>query len=179
MLLFCIYTPYLFAAENLVIGVFAYRPKAELQQQWQPFAEYLNKSLPGKSFKIEVLDEMEIKSALFSNRLDFIFTNPTIYINLRTQNSMSGAIATAIRSENNRPVSALGGVILVRKERTDLNDINDLYGKRIVSTGPFLGTYHSQLYEITKINPELAKSLKIDFIGQPLDKTVYAIREAY
>lgn len=146
---------------SLSLGVFAYRPKAVLTERFEPLVRYLEEALEGTRITLHVLDQHEIEEALVNNQLDLLLTNPSHYTILRSQNTLSGALATLISIESGRATEALGGVILVRADRSDLNQLTDLRGRRVAIPGPkFLGGFQTQAFELLQAGVSL-KDLEI------------------
>ena len=148
------------AAQQLVLGVLAYRPKPVMEQAWRPLAESLAAALPDASLTLRILDSYELKRALQHDELDIVFTNPTHFISLRSENALSGALATVITLHQEVPTSSLGGVIIVRSERTDLDTLASLRGKRVATPNRnFLGGYVAQAFEMLEagIEPGMIK----------------------
>ena len=161
--------------EPLVIGMFAYRPADQLQVKWQPFANYLAEHLKDRKVELRILDQQALSLAIERNELDVVFTNPTHYIRLRTQNRLSGAIATQVTNEKGFAVSELGGLIIRRNDRTDLQQLNDLKKAQIAITGrDYLGGYVAQaaLLLSTDMNPA---DMNFTELGNPHDKIVEAV----
>ena len=117
-------------AQQLVLGVLAYRPKPVMEQAWRPLAESLVAALPDTALTLRILDSTEFTQALRKDELDVVFTNPTHFIALRSENVLSGVLATVVTMHQGKPKSTLGGVIIVRSERTELNALSDLRNKR-------------------------------------------------
>ena len=137
------------AAQQLVLGVLAYRPKPVMESAWRPLAESLAAALPDMALTLRILDSTELTQALRNDELDVVFTNPTHFIALRSENALSGALATVVTMHQGRPKSTLGGVIIVRSERTDLTTLANLRGKRVAAPNRnFLGGYVAQAYEL-------------------------------
>lgn len=140
---------------TLTLGVFAYRPAELMQQHYQPLAEYLDEAL-GEELKLElrILDYQQMEEALRHNQLDFVLTNPSHYLILRSQTTMTGVLATLVRNEQGVATSALGGVILV-PEDSSIETLKDLKGKRIAIAGSrFLGGFQTQMYELQQLGIE-------------------------
>lgn len=161
--------------DTLTIGMFAYRPVSVLEPAWRPLAWYLQERVPGTHVNIRFLDQDEMAQALQRDELDLVFTNPAHYITLRTQNRLSGAIATLVALEDGAPVSELGGVVIRRKERTDIQAWQDLPGKVVAITGTqYLGGYATQAHELAKRGIAL-DALKFKRLGNPHDKVIAAV----
>jgi PAS domain S-box-containing protein len=158
-----------------VIGVFAYRDKAETQVRWQPLADYLSRTVGSVPFELHALDPHEIEAALRQNALDFVFTNPSHYIELKYKNALSGALATLVERQDGLPAAQFGGVVIARRERLDLAALGDLRGKRVAVPGitPF-GGFATQIYELEQAGvPRTA--LHLEAVGLPQDRVVAAV----
>lgn len=163
-------------AKPLTLGLFAYRPKEIMAAEWQPLVNYLNSGLQGlANIELRVLSQPEMRAALLHNELDLIFTNPSHFIELRTLNQLSGALATLTRLENNQPVSELGGVIIRRADRSKPQTLQDLQHITIAAVGTqFLGGYATQMIELKKAGINLHK-LDFLFTGGSHDAVVQAV----
>ena len=163
------------AAEELVLGMFAYRPKAVLAAQWRPLGDYLSQALPGHRVRVEILTQEEIAPALARGELDFLFTNPNHFVALRQSHALSGALATLVSLEGGRPSASLGGVVIRRPERTDLQTLGDLVGQRVAAAGiNYMGGYLAQAAELVAAGVDLQR-LRLRFTGQPHDKVIQAV----
>ena len=119
------------AAGALELGVLAARPKEVMQAQYRPFADYLSVALGGEPVNLHLLDHDELQDAIMRNGLDLVLTNPTSYLQLRSRNSLSGVLATVRMQHRGRATTQQGGVIIARAERTDLDRLTDLRGRRV------------------------------------------------
>jgi len=163
------------AAQQLVLGVLAYRPKPVMEQAWRPLAESLAAALPDTALTLRILDSSEFTQALRKDELDVVFTNPTHFIALRSENVLSGVLATVVTMHQGRPKSTLGGVIIVRSERTELTTLADLRDKRVATPNRnFLGGYVAQAYELLEagIGPD---QIKLDSGSSLHDAVVDAV----
>ncbi|MEA3639452.1 MAG: PAS domain S-box protein [Lamprobacter sp.] len=160
---------------ELVLGMFAFRPTELLQQRWQPLAIYLSEQLPGHQVSLRLLDLEALKQALSRDELDLLFTNPVHYIQLRQQFPMSGALATLMRREQDQVVSQLGGVIITRAERDDLNSLTDLVHQDILAVGQeFLGGYIAPLETLNAAGVR-AHQLRMQFDPATHDAVVFGV----
>lgn len=167
------------ATEPLRLGIFAYRPAAQLTAMWEPLTLYIEQQLEDKCVEIRVLNQDELERAIERGELDLVFTNPTHYIRLRALNSLSGAIATQVTVENGIAVSSLGGVVLRRKDRADIRSLADLRGKRVAIAGQkYLGGYIAQAALLLELGIQLSD---IEFleVGNPHDKVIEAVAQGH
>jgi len=146
-------------ADNVLrLGVFAYRPKALITQQFQPLADYLTEQIADVRVVMQVLTGEEMQDALTRNQLDVLLTNPMHYMQLRAENSMSGALATIISMENGVATTSLGGVIITRHDMPGITTLSDLKNRHIAIPGTgFLGGYQAQAYELAQVGIRLPR----------------------
>lgn len=138
----------LHAQTRLDFGVYSVRSKTLVEASWQPFVDYLNKNLDDVEVRLHALDDAELQHALAAGELELLLTNPAHFIELRTSNRLSGAIATMVADAGGQPSSEFGGVILVRARDERLQTLADLQGKRVGTThANFLATYPAQAHQ--------------------------------
>ncbi len=148
------------ANDTLVLGVFAYRPKAVLEPRYQLLADYLSAELGDATVQLRVLNQDEIEHALTNHQLDLVFTNPSHYVMIRTRFSLTGALATLISLESGQATSQLGGVIIVRNDTSGLYTLADLKDCKIAIPGmKFLGGYQTQMFELMQAGIDLSQAL--------------------
>ena len=176
LLLFSQTQPATGADDTITIGVLSHRHKPETEAGFQPMVKHLNRNLPNHKIRLEAFSFPELEAALATNRLGFVITNPGHYIQMRHKNRMSGVLATVIERENGYPCVSFGGVIITRSDRTDINHLKDLKGKRIatVSTAS-LGGYQAQAYELLQSGVRLSNDASLIVTGMPHDLTVQAL----
>ncbi|MFG6158763.1 diguanylate cyclase domain-containing protein [Halomonas sp. 1390] len=146
----------LLAEETLTLGVFAYRPEAVMEARYRPLAEYLGERLPHHRVELEVLTLDEIEEAISHRRLDLLMTNPSHYLEIRSRNSLTGALATVINAQHGQPVSSLGGTMIKAAGNAAIQNLEDLAGRRVAMPGRrFLGGYQTHALELMDagINP--------------------------
>ena len=66
--------------EEVKIGVLAKRGSKRCLQEWLPTAHYLADRIPDKCFDIVPISYEEVFSFVENEKVDFILTNPSIYI---------------------------------------------------------------------------------------------------
>lgn len=165
------------AADRLTLGVFAFRPKSIMIERYQPLADYLSEKLGGTPVELAVLEQAELDEAVAAHRVDLVMTNPSHYLELRSHNSLSGALATLVSSEAGQAVSSLGGCIIVRAGRGDITGLRDLRGRRVAISGPrFLGGYQAQAFELMQVGVRVPDQLDLVVVGRH-DAVVEAVLE--
>lgn len=139
-----------FAKENIRFGVFAYMGVEKTRAKYQPLVDYLNTKLDNRVV-LEVLTQEAMDEKIAKGELDIATTNPTHFLVIRHKYALSGALATLISvSEDGKPTSRLGGVIIVRPE-SSIYTFSDLRGKVIETPSlKHMGGFRAQVYELHK-----------------------------
>ncbi|MBW4934755.1 diguanylate cyclase domain-containing protein [Marinobacter sp. F4206] len=162
------------AGPTLTFGVFASRPEAILVERYEPLAEYLSEAI-GNPVELQLLNQSEMDRALASNRLDFIATNPSHFLVIRSERSLTGVLATMVRTWQGTSTTSLGGVIITSAGRTDINGLQDLRGKSIAAPGEhFLGGYQAQVLELMEAGLDVRRSNRIKLVGSH-DRVIRAV----
>jgi diguanylate cyclase (GGDEF)-like protein len=165
------------ASDRLTLGVFAFRPKPIMIERYQPLADYLSEKLGGTPVELAVLEQEELGDAVAAHRVDLVMTNPSHYLELRSHNNLSGALATLVSTESGQAVSSLGGCIIVRAGRGGIATLRDLKGARIAIAGPrFLGGYQAQAFELLQVGVRVPDDVELLVTGRH-DAVVEAVLE--
>ena len=164
-----------FADGEVRIAVLAFRPKAETLAQWQPTADYLSRTVPGRHFTMIPLGYAEIDRAIAARDVDFVLTNPSHYILMQSRHGLN-RIATVIAEENGRQLSSFGGVVLVRGDNSAIQALADLKGKTIATPSmESLGGYQVQAMALAEAGVALPKDAHILATEMPHDRAVEAL----
>ena len=162
-------------AAALTFGVFAYRPKALIEAQYQPLVEYLNEKVPDANIVLQAMTPPEIETALAQGKLDLVLTDPGHFVLLCGRRHLGGAIATLVSRDNSHAGDQMAGVVLALADRKDIHALTDLKGKRIATPGTsLLGSYQAQAFELAQSGVRLSH----DAVLEPLannDAVVHAL----
>ena len=167
------------ADRPLHLGILALRSKAQMQEEWQPLADYLGSQLPGYQVHLHVLDHQEIQAAQQQQQLDFVLTNPSHFIVLKEKFGLSAPLATIELQEGEQPLSRFGGVIFARSNRDDIENLFDIKRKKIACTGDdseMWGGFQMQVLELRHAGIDLAPQQLVT-TGLPLDLVIEAVME--
>lgn len=152
--------------DEVLVGVFGMRPASIMEQRFQPLIDYLNDSVKGASFRLEVMPPDQLDQAIRRNQIDLLLTNPTHYVMVRSENTLSGVLATLVAREGTTTTRSLGGVIITRKDTTGIETLADLAGRTIAAPGTrFLGGYRAPLYEVFDAGVDLRQEAEFTFVG--------------
>lgn len=158
------------------IGVQAHR--AESLQLWSPTAEYLSSAIPGYRFTMVPLDNHTFGPAVERGEVDFVLTNPGLYIELEARYGVTRML-TLRNLRQGKPYTVFGSVIFTRANRTDIQTLSDLKGKSFMAVdknafGGFLMAWRE--FKDLGIDPFRDFS-ELKFVGLPQDPIVYAVRD--
>lgn len=163
-------------AQTVEIGVLAFRPKPEMERKWHPLEKALKRAIPQHDFRVVAYDYPELERAVSDKRVDFVLTNPAHFVLLSRRLGVSSPLATLIVEEHGVPLSSFGGVIFTLAERTELKNLSDLKGKRLVAPelGSF-GGYQAEAFELALAGVRLPEDASVQIVGMPHDNAVYAV----
>jgi PAS domain S-box-containing protein len=157
------------------IGILSFTSLAETEKNWAPTAAWLESRIPGHRFHVTPLFLPEMEQAVARKQVDFVFTNPEQYVQLRSRHGLA-ANTTLLSLAEGRPVNQFGGVIFIRAGRRDITGLADLRGKRIAAVAPNgFGGYLMQCWSLRKAGLDCARDFHFLFLGLPLDKQVEAV----
>ena len=164
------------AQEQVRIGIQAFRPKPQVQSQWQPLAAALNKAMPGYNFVIKAYDVDELTDAVASRQVDFILTNPSQYVLMDHRSGISAPLASLSNLEQGKPVTSFGGVIFIRANRADIQVLDDVRGKSvaIISQNAF-GGYQIEAYELHLAGLRMPQDVHLEITKPPQDNVIEAV----
>ena len=176
MLLVAAVWPAFAVDKEIRIGVLSFRPLEQTRQQWQATADHLNANITrGYHVTMEPLFFPELDKAIDEGRFDFVLTNPEHYVTLRAQHGLA-AIATLMPLAGGHPVDSFGGVIFVRSERSDINELSDLRGKVVSSVAQqSFGSYLIERWTLFERGILIGEMKKVNFTGMPQDNVVQEV----
>ncbi|MBN7770181.1 diguanylate cyclase [Marinobacter daepoensis] len=151
--------------EAITLGVYAYRLDTLIYERYQPLADYLSRKT-GMQVKLRALSQDDMNRALAANRIDFFLTNPSHFLVVRSERSLTGALATLLKQGQGEATGSIGGVILTRSERDDINTLQDLEGKSIATPGlTYLGGYQAQALELLAAGVDIHRHNRMVYLG--------------
>lgn len=162
--------------QKVVIGVLAFRSKADTLKEWGPLAAYLDQQIPSCDFEIRPFTYQEFNKAVANQELDFAFTNPEHYVYFSVKYNAT-RIATLIRANvGGNELKEFGGVIIARSDRKDITSLKDLKNKKIAAVDKFsLGGYLAQSTELLAAGVDVTSDAEVNFTDMPHDKVVYIV----
>ncbi|MDP1606880.1 MAG: PhnD/SsuA/transferrin family substrate-binding protein [Rhodocyclaceae bacterium] len=165
-------------AAEVNIGVLALRGADKTLESWTATARYLERQLPGNSFRIVPLSFEEVRLAVRQGRVDFVLCNSSYYVELEVHYGVSAIATLKNRFIGGTGYSTLGGVIFTRADRKDIRTLADLRKKTFLATDPSsFGGWHVGWRELHRQGLNPARDFaSLDFAGTH-DAVVYAVRD--
>ncbi len=170
--------PLISSAEQLVrIGVLSHRGFDITLRNWEPTAKYLTQSIPGHRFEIVPLGFDEVDPSVKFGQVDFLLVNSGIYVNMEVRYRVS-RIATLDNLIADTPYNVFGGVVFVRKDHSEISDLEDLDGRSVMAVDETsLGGFQMAWRELRDVGIDPYKHLsRLEFAGIH-DRVVLAVRE--
>lgn len=167
------------ASQAIRIGVLSHRGDDVTRRLWSPTAQYLSNTLKSHHFEVVPLDFDEIEPAVRNAEIDFLLVNSGIYVNMEVRHRVS-RIVTLNNRLGDAPLNVFGGVIFTRKIRHDLDNLEDLLGKKFMAVDETsLGGFQMAwgILQQRGIDP-YSDFASLNFAGTH-DEVVTAVRDSY
>jgi PAS domain S-box-containing protein len=152
----------------LKIGILATLAVDQENVRWQPLAVYLNGVLTGVETSVHAYNFKGMEQAILSHNVDIVITDPAEYLVYSHRIGLSPPIATLVEINDGKPLQGFGGTILVRSERAELKNLEDLRHQRIAAADKgSLAGFQMQAYELAKKNIQLPQDATVIFTDLP------------
>lgn len=129
ILLVLLFSTFESSASDVKILVIAVYGTENADSAWSPTIDYLNRSLPQHHFSLVTVPPSEldkIQALVQSKSVDFVITQPAIYVDLEIRFGITKMLALVRRGGYTR----FGSAIIVRKD-SDIYQVSDLVGKKL------------------------------------------------
>ncbi|MBF0500488.1 MAG: PhnD/SsuA/transferrin family substrate-binding protein [Candidatus Riflebacteria bacterium] len=162
---------------TIKIGVLASRGEEKCYQMWNSTAQYLTREIPGKVFEIIALSYDALPFAVKNDKIDFVIANPSSYVELEAEYGIT-RIATLKNRLFSKGYSYYGGVIFTRSDRSDLNSLYALRGKKFfaVDRASFAG-FQMAWREMRECGIEPDRDFASLEFCETLDSVVFAVKD--
>ncbi|WP_127471354.1 EAL domain-containing protein [Thiomicrorhabdus aquaedulcis] len=161
---------------SYVIGVLAFRDKAQTALRWQPLADYLQASIVGTNFSIAAFHNDEMEQRVAAGDVDFVLTQPAQYVLLTYRSSLTSPLASMLNLEGDFVTEHFGGVIFTLAHRDDITTLKHIKGKLVAGASTTsLGAYQMQAFELLQHGIRLPRDAKVVETGQPQRNAIDAV----
>jgi len=159
------------------IGVLAKRGIVRCMEKWSPTAEYITDKIPGRNFVIVPIDSDGIFSFVEHGIVDFVLTDPSIYVELESQYGLN-RIATLKNIRFGNVYTKCGGVIFCKANRSDIQHFSDLKDKTFMAVKETsFGGWRMAWREFKEKGIDPYRDFKDLSFGGTHDTVVYAVRD--
>ncbi len=159
------------------IATVAIRGKEKCLSLWKPTADYLTRHIPGYEFVLKPYLWDEIRQVVAQGKADFVLTNPGMYVEFEARHNIR-RIATLKNLRMGKPYTEFGVVFFKRKDRTDIESVESIKGKRLASVEETAwGGWQMGWHRLLEMGIDPYKDLSgLVFTGSH-DKAVLAVRD--
>ena len=169
--------PSAWAAQDLVIGVFANRPVEVMTATVTPLADYIQEILPHHRVRLRIMSLNELEAAIVSRQVDLVWTNATQFLLLRSLGNLNTLMATTITRHGGADVKSQGGVVFTRADRPEIRDFSQIQRLRVgIPDFSFFAGYQAIVYEFQSAGYALPGSNTLLPLGSH-DAVVQAVLE--
>ncbi len=146
-------------------------------EKWSPTAEYITDKIPGRNFVIVPIDSDGIFSFVEHGIVDFVLTDPSIYVELESQYGLN-RIATLKNIRFGNVYTKCGGVIFCKANRSDIQHFSDLKDKTFMAVKETsFGGWRMAWREFKEKGIDPYRDFKDLSFGGTHDTVVYAVRD--
>ncbi len=146
-------------------------------EKWSPTAEYITDKIPGRNFVIVPIDSDGIFSFVEHGIVDFVLTDPSIYVELESQYGLN-RIATLKNIRFGNAYTKCGGVIFCKANRSDIRHFSDLKDKTFMAVKETsFGGWRMAWREFKEKGIDPYRDFKDLSFGGTHDTVVYAVRD--
>lgn len=165
------------AARSVAVGVFAWQGERAAISDWAPLLQELNAALPEHQFRLVHYDADGLRQAIAAQAVDLVITNPGYYVTMEAEFGLS-RVATLASGRVRSPARALGSAVFTRADRSELQDLGALAGKKIAAIAPdAFGGYLIAAGELKRHGVVAASGqTEVRFVGLPMTNVVDAVR---
>jgi len=162
--------------EVVRVAVLADKGIESAEQEWAHVFDWLNRSMPGRSFVFVGLDHPELRQAVNDRSVNFVITNAGNYSELGYSNGIT-RIATLDSPLALSPTLAVGSAIVARAD-SGLTQLADLKGKHLLAaSSEAFCCYQIAARELVLAGIEPERDLgRLEFMGFPIQSIALAVQ---
>ena len=133
-LIFCFLTLFTttLMAQEYTIGILAKRGTNGFYNRWLMHSAYLEKAT-GQTFVVKPLKFVDIAPAVASGTIDFLLTNPSIYVDMKIKHHIKALVTMVNHTEYGAKVSQFGAVIFTHASNSNINTLSDVKDKTFIA----------------------------------------------
>ncbi len=163
--------------KTVKVGVMVIRGVEKTRQKWQSTIDYLSQNIPGYNFQLVPLYFDNIEKPIANKQVNFVLLNPGMYVELEW---LYGArrIATLQNLHLGQPYTQFGAVIFRHADRTDIQELKDLKGKKFMAVSEIaFGGWQMAWETLLEHGVQPALHFKQLQFGGSHDAVVYGVQD--
>jgi PAS domain S-box-containing protein len=175
VLLTCAPLPLLHAEADprMTVAVLAVDTPASQAQRVALLDRYLSGRLPDIDVRVLSLDFAAMERAVLSRQVDLLITSTPDYLTFAHRIGLSAPLVSIVQYHDGKRLPGIGGTVLARSDRKDINSLRDLRGKRIAVLGDrSLGGFQVQAYELLQQGIRIDREAVLVKSGLPQDRAM-------
>ncbi len=156
------------------LGVLSRYDDSVTRKKWQATVDYLTKHSSAGKFELIPLENKDVESQALAGKIDFLISNPSIYVKLTHFKSIT-PLATLRKRCALGPLSVYGGVIFTLNKSSSKISFQDIRGKTVAAPTPTsFGGWLTCLLEMEKHNLS-SDDFKVIFVKQQRKVVEYVL----
>ena len=172
-LFLCLLIPSTLLAAPITIAVVAIHGEERAIREWTPTVRFLQQTLPMHTFKLLPYPPKNVdrlKQDISANRIDFVISQPAIYVELELSNGISRILTMIDKSH-----SAEFGSVLITRNDSGIEKIEQAKDRRFAAVAPLgFGGWLIGYHELLKYGIDPVESASVTFVGTQ-EKVVDAV----
>lgn len=169
--------PDLILAADYVVAVRSKSGVEKSVKAWQPTLDYLSEKISYHNFSLmPVVSLNEITQLAIKGEIDFLFTNPSSFIEVKNQTHAT-ALATLNNRRSDTAQSHFGSVVFTHAKNEHILSLDDLKGKRVMAVSePAFGGWRVAWLEMLEYGIDPKRDFdELLFAGGLQNKVVHAV----
>lgn len=163
--------------QELNIGILSERSKTQTLKNWADTEEYLETHLMNYHVTLVPLTYNEIEENIRMKRINFLLTDPALYIDLSYRFDIS-PIASIVDMRAQNGTVDFGGLLFVKSDRKDLNYLDDLGSSSLAALDErSLGGWLALQRELESLNKNRTSFSKSLSFTQSYDEIVLGVQK--
>ncbi len=163
------------AGAPLVFGVFDNLGQGQTALRYGPLVDYLNGALQGQRIELQVLSQAQLEAGIANRSLSFVSTTSAHFITVRGRYPLAGVIATLVTAEDGVPTSQYGGVVVRRRDRSELRHLSDVRGHTIAVASQNHMAWRAPAFELLQLGITLPRDARAVLETQTHEKALQAM----
>lgn len=153
----------------IIVGILAPYGNQVAQQEWCPWIDALNLTLPALTFTLKPLQLEDVALEIAQGTIDLLLSHQGVFIDLPTTTPIRWLASLEENIHLKETHAKIGSSIWV-KDESPMQQLRDLNHQQIGAVSPkALGGFLLAYYEIMQQAPELRNNIEFQYHGYPIE----------